>query len=124
MERSLSSGALTSPQIGFSVENAAENYVASRKSRRCHQTSAFASSAWQFWHPQYEGDKNYKVDTTTGELVSNRPTVQITALYSGRAVQPPQRQPSPQIKQVHTTINGYVKKGAAAPSIDEQPLKA
>ena len=107
------SGALTSPQIGFSVENVAENYVAVAKADDVSD-SDFAS-ALTILASQYEGDKNYKVDSE-GKLVSNRPTVQITATEwkSGAAT----ATATISSDKAGTYCYAYVKKGAAAPSIE------
>lgn len=107
------SGALTSSQIGFSVENAAENYVAVAKADDVSD-SDFAS-ALTVLASQYEGDKNYKVNSE-GKLVSNRPTVQITETEwkSGATT----ATATISSDKAGTYCYAYVKKGAAAPSIE------
>lgn len=107
------SGALTSSQIGFSVENAAENYVAVAKADDVSD-SDFAS-ALTILASQYEGDKNYKVNSE-GKLVSNRPTVQITETEwkSGATT----ATATISSDKAGTYCYAYVKKGAAAPSIE------
>lgn len=107
------SGALTSSQIGFSVENAAENYVAVAKADDVSD-SDFAS-ALTVLASQYEGDKNYKVNSE-GKLVSNRPTVQITETeWKSGAITATATISS---DKAGTYCYAYVKKGAAAPSIE------
>ena len=109
------SGALTSPQIGYSVENAAENYVAVAKADDVSD-SDFAS-ALTILASQYEGDKNFKVDTTTGALVSNRPTVKIT----GSTWEKGSTTATATITsdKAGTYYYKWVAEGAAAPSIDD-----
>ena len=107
------SGALTSSQIGFSVENAAENYVAVAKADDVSD-SDFAS-ALTVLASQYEGDKNYKVNSE-GKLVSNRPTVQITETeWKSGAITATATISS---DKAGTYCYAYVKKGEAAPSIE------
>ena len=107
------SGALTSPQIGFSVENVAENYVAVAKADDVSD-SDFAS-ALTVLASQYEGDKNYKVNSE-GKLVSNRPTVQITETeWKSGAITATATISS---DKAGTYCYAYVKKGEAAPSIE------
>lgn len=78
-------GEITSPKIGFSVENAA--------------------------------DKNFKVDTTTGALVSNRPTVKITgSTWENGSTTATATITS---DKDGTYYYKWVAKGAAAPSIDD-----
>ena len=91
-------GEITSPQIGFSVENAAENYVAIAKSEDVT-------------------DEAFKVDTTTGALVSNRPTVKITgSTWKNGSTTATATITS---DKDGTYYYKWVAKGAAAPSIDD-----
>ena len=107
-------GEITSPQIGFSVENAAENYVAIAKSEDV-KDKVF-KAALGVLAPQYEGDKNFKVDTTTGALVSNRPTVKITgSTWNGSTT----ATATITSDKDGTYYYKWVAKGAAAPSIDD-----
>ena len=108
-------GEITSPQIGFSVENAAENYVAIAKSEDV--TDEAFKAALGVLAPQYEGDKNFKVDTTTGALVSNRPTVKITgSTWKNGSTTATATITS---DKDGTYYYKWVAKGAAAPSIDD-----
>ena len=108
-------GEITSPQIGFSVENAAENYVAIAKSEDV-KDKVF-KAALGVLAPQYEGDKNFKVDTTTGALVSNRPTVKITgSTWENGSTTATATITS---DKDGTYYYKWVAKGAAAPSIDD-----
>lgn len=67
--------------------------------------------------PQYEGDKNFKVDTTTGALVSNRPTVKITgSTWKNGSTTATATITS---DKDGTYYYKWVAKGAAAPSIDD-----
>lgn len=107
-------GEITSPQIGFSVENAAENYVAIAKSEDV--TDEAFKAALGVLAPKYEGDKNFKVDTTTGALVSNRPTVKITgSTWNGSTT----ATATITSDKDGTYYYKWVAKGAAAPSIDD-----
>ena len=108
-------GEITSPQIGFSVENAAENYVAIAKSEDV-KDKVF-KAALGVLAPQYEGDKNFKVDTTTGAFVSNRPTVKITgSTWENGSTTATATITS---DKDGTYYYKWVAKGAAAPSIDD-----
>ena len=108
-------GEITSPQIGFSVENAAENYVAIAKSEDV--TDEAFKAALGVLAPHYEGDKNFKVDTTTGVLVSNRPTVKITgSTWENGSTTATATITS---DKAGTYYYKWVAKGAAAPSIDD-----
>lgn len=108
-------GEITSPKIGFSVENAAENYVAIAKSEDV--TDEAFKAALGVLAPQYEGDKNFKVDTTTGALVSNRPTVKITdSTWKNGSTTATATITS---DKDGTYYYKWVAKGAAAPSIDD-----
>ena len=108
-------GEITSPQIGFSVENAAENYVAIAKSEDV--TDEAFKAALGVLAPHYEGDKNFKVDTTTGALVSNRPTVKITgSTWKNGSTTATATITS---DKDGTYYYKWVAKGAAAPSIDD-----
>lgn len=108
-------GEITSPQIGFSVENAAENYVAIAKSEDV--TDEAFKAALGVLAPKYEGDKNFKVDTTTGALVSNRPTVKITdSTWKNGSTTATATITS---DKDGTYYYKWVAKGAAAPSIDD-----
>lgn len=108
-------GEITSPQIGFSIENAAENYVAIAKSEDV--TDEAFKAALGVLAPQYEGDKNFKVDTTTGALVSNRPTVKITdSTWKNGSTTATATITS---DKDGTYYYKWVAKGAAAPSIDD-----
>lgn len=108
-------GEITSPQIGFSVENAAENYVAIAKSEDV--TDEAFKAALGVLAPHYEGDKNFKVDTTTGALVSNRPTVKITgSTWENGSTTATATITS---DKAGTYYYKWVAKGAAAPSIDD-----
>ncbi len=103
------------PQIGFSVENAAENYVAIAKSEDV--TDEAFKAALGVLAPHYEGDKNFKVDTTTGALVSNRPTVKITgSTWENGSTTATATITS---DKAGTYYYKWVAKGAAAPSIDD-----
>lgn len=91
-------GEITSPKIGFSVENAAENYVAIAKSEDVT-------------------DEAFKADTTTGALVSNRPTVKITgSTWKNGSTTATATITS---DKDGTYYYKWVAKGAAAPSIDD-----
>lgn len=104
-------GEITSPQIGFSVENAAENYVAIAKSEDV--TDEAFKAALGVLAPHYEGDKN----TTTGALVSNRPTVKITgSTWENGSTTATATITS---DKAGTYYYKWVAKGAAAPSIDD-----
>ena len=108
-------GEITSPQIGFSVENAAENYVAIAKSEDV--TDEAFKAALGVLAPHYEGDKNFKVDTTTGALISNRPTVKITgSTWENGSTTATATITS---DKAGTYYYKWVAKGAAAPSIDD-----
>lgn len=103
-------GAFENQNLGYSVENPAAGYTAFQKVEAV-DADAFAKAVNAM---SYEGDKNFKVDTSTGQLVSNRPTVTV-ALQSTKENTVTATITS---DKAGTYVYKYVAKGAAAPTID------
>lgn len=104
-------GAFENQNIGYSVENPAVDYTVFQKPESLDAT-AFAKAVNAM---SYEGDQSYGINTDTGLLVSNIPTVNIGSATSKEA------------NTVFVTFTSdkagtyyykYVAKGAEAPTIE------
>lgn len=110
-------GAITNPQIGFSVENAEERLRNSSavivKGDDCSDSDYL--QALSVLAGKYE-DVNYKVNPENGQLVSNRPTVSIVSATSKEANTVSVTFTS---DKAGTYFYKYVAKGAEAPTIEK-----
>lgn len=110
-------GAITDPQIGFSVENAEERLQNSSavivKGDDCSDSDYL--QALSVLAGKYE-DVNYKVNPENGQLVSNKPTVNIDIPTSEEANTVSVTFTS---DKAGTYYYKYVAKGAEAPTIEK-----
>ena len=106
-------GAFENPNLGYSVENPTVGYTAFLKNETV-DANGFATAVTAM---SYEGDNNFKIDTNTGSLISNRPTVKI----KGSTWENGSTTATATITSDKdgTYYYKWVAKGAAAPSIDD-----
>lgn len=106
-------GAFENPNLGYSVENPTVGYTAFLKNETV-DANGFATAVTAM---SYEGDNNFKIDTNTGQLISNRPTVKI----KGSTWENGSTTATATITSDKdgTYYYKWVAKGAAAPSIDD-----
>ena len=106
-------GAFENPNLGYSVENPTVGYTAFLKNETV-DANGFATADTAM---SYEGDNNFKIDTNTGQLISNRPTVKI----KGSTWENGSTTATATITSDKdgTYYYKWVAKGAAAPSIDD-----
>lgn len=105
-------GAFENQNIGYSVENPAVDYTVFHKPESLDAT-AFAKAVNAM---SYEGDQSYGINTATGQLVSNRPTVNIDSATSKEANTVSVTFTS---DKAGTYYYEYVAKGAEAPTIEK-----
>lgn len=105
-------GAFENQNIGYSVENPAVDYTVFHKPESLDAT-AFAKAVNAM---SYEGDQSYGINTATGQLVSNRPTVNIDNATSKEANTVSVTFTS---DKAGTYFYKYVAKGAEAPTIEK-----
>lgn len=105
-------GAFENQNIGYSVENPAVDYTVFQKPESL-DADAFAKAVNAM---SYEGDQSYGINTATGQLVSNRPTVNIDNPTSKEANTVSVTFTS---DKAGTYFYKYVAKGAEAPTIEE-----
>lgn len=105
-------GAFENQNIGYSVENPTVDYTVFQKPESL-AADAFEKAVNAM---SYEGDQSYGINTATGQLVSNKPTVTIDSATSEEA------------NTVSVTFTSdkagiyfykYVAKGAEAPTIEK-----
>lgn len=104
-------GAFENQNIGYSVENPAVDYTVFQKPESLDAT-AFEKAVNAM---SYEGDQSYGINTATGQLVSNRPTVNIDNATSKEANTVSVTFTS---DKAGTYYYKYVAKGAEAPTIE------
>lgn len=106
-------GAFENPNLGYSVENPTVGYTAFLKNETV-DANGFATAVTAM---SYEGDNNFKIDTNTGQPISNRPTVKI----KGSTWENGSTTATATITSDKdgTYYYKWVAKGAAAPSIDD-----
>lgn len=106
-------GAFENPNLGYSVENPTVGYTAFLKNETV-DANGFATAVTAM---SYEGDNNFKIDTNTGQLISNRPTVEITgSTWKNGSTTATATITS---DKDGTYYYKWVAEGAAAPSIDD-----
>lgn len=104
-------GAFENQNLGYSVENPTADYPAFGKADAV-AAEDFAKAVTAM---SYEGDKNFKVDTNTGHLASNKPAVTVE-LKSEKANTVSAAITSDKAGKYYYK---YVAAGAAAPAIDD-----
>ena len=104
-------GAFENQNIGYSVENPAVDYTVFHKPESL-DADAFAKAVNAM---SYEGDQSYGINTATGQLVSNIPTVNIDSPTSKEANTVSVTFTS---DKAGTYYYKYVAKGAEAPTIE------
>lgn len=104
-------GAFENQNVGYSVENPAVDYTVFQKPESLDAT-AFEKAVNAM---SYEGDQSYGINTATGQLVSNRPTVNIDNATSKEANTVSVTFTS---DKAGTYYYKYVAKGAEAPTIE------
>ena len=105
-------GAFENQNIGYSVENPAVDYTVFHKPESL-DADAFAKAVNAM---SYEGDQSYGINTATGLLVSNIPTVNIDSATSKEANTVSVTFTS---DKAGTYYYEYVAKGAEAPTIEK-----
>lgn len=105
-------GAFENQNIGYSVENPAVDYTVFQKPESLDAT-AFAKAVNAM---SYEGDQSYGINTDTGLLVSNIPTVNIGSATSKEANTVSVTFTS---DKAGTYYYKYVAKGAEAPTFEK-----
>lgn len=105
-------GAFENQNIGYSVENPAVDYTVFQKPESL-AADAFEKAVNAM---SYEGDQSYGINTATGQLVSNRPTVTIDSATSKEANTVSVTFTS---DKAGTYFYKYVAKGAEAPTIEK-----
>lgn len=105
-------GAFENQNIGYSVENPAVDYTVFQKPESL-DADAFAKAVNAM---SYEGDQSYGINTATGQLVSNKPTITIDSATSEEANTVSVTFTS---DKAGTYFYKYVAKGAEAPTIEK-----
>lgn len=105
-------GAFENQNIGYSVENPAVDYTVFQKPESL-AADAFEKAVNAM---SYEGDQSYGINTATGQLVSNKPTVTIDSATSKEANTVSVTFTS---DKAGTYFYKYVAKGAEAPTIEK-----
>lgn len=105
-------GAFENQNIGYSVENPAVDYTVFQKPESLDAT-AFEKAVNAM---SYEGDQSYGINTATGQLVSNKPTITIDSATSEEANTVSVTFTS---DKAGTYFYKYVAKGAEAPTIEK-----
>ena len=105
-------GAFENQNIGYSVENPTVDYTVFQKPESL-AADAFAKAVNAM---SYEGDQSYGINTATGQLVSNKPTVTIDSATSEEANTVSVTFTS---DKAGTYFYKYVAKGAEAPTIEK-----
>lgn len=105
-------GAFENQNIGYSVENPAVDYTVFQKPESL-AADAFEKAVNAM---SYEGDQSYGINTATGQLVSNKPTVTIDSATSEEANTVSVTFTS---DKAGTYFYKYVAKGAEAPTIEK-----
>lgn len=105
-------GAFENQNVGYSVENPTVDYTVFQKPESLDAT-AFAKAVNAM---SYEGDQSYGINTATGQLVSNKPTITIDSATSEEANTVSVTFTS---DKAGTYFYKYVAKGAEAPTIEK-----
>lgn len=105
-------GAFENQNIGYSVENPVVDYTVFQKPESL-AADAFEKAVNAM---SYEGDQSYGINTATGQLVSNKPTVTIDSATSEEANTVSVTFTS---DKTGTYFYKYVAKGAEAPTIEK-----
>ena len=105
-------GAFENQNIGYSVENPTVDYTVFQKPESL-AADAFEKAVNAM---SYEGDQSYGINTATGQLVSNKPTVTIDSATSEEANTVSVTFTS---DKAGTYFYKYVAKGAEAPTIEK-----
>ena len=105
-------GAFENQNIGYSVENPTVDYTVFQKPESL-DADAFEKAVNAM---SYEGDQSYGINTATGQLVSNKPTVTIDSATSEEANTVSVTFTS---DKAGTYFYKYVAKGAEAPTIEK-----
>lgn len=105
-------GAFENQNIGYSVENPTVDYTVFQKPESL-DADAFEKAVNAM---SYEGDQSYGINTATGQLVSNKPTVTIDSATSKEANTVSVTFTS---DKAGTYFYKYVAKGAEAPTIEK-----
>lgn len=105
-------GAFENQNIGYSVENPTVDYTVFQKPESL-AADAFAKAVNAM---SYEGDQSYGINTATGQLVSNKPTITIDSATSEEANTVSVTFTS---DKAGTYYYKYVAKGAEAPTIEK-----
>ena len=105
-------GAFENQNIGYSVENPVVDYTVFQKPESL-AADAFEKAVNAM---SYEGDQSYGINTATGQLVSNKPTVTIDSATSEEANTVSVTFTS---DKAGTYFYKYVAKGAEAPTIEK-----
>ena len=105
-------GAFENQNIGYSVENPTVDYTVFQKPESL-AADAFATAVNAM---SYEGDQSYGINTATGQLVSNKPTITIDSATSEEANTVSVTFTS---DKAGTYFYKYVAKGAEAPTIEK-----
>ena len=105
-------GAFENQNIGYSVENPVVDYTVFQKPESL-AADAFEKAVNAM---SYEGDQSYGINTATGQLVSNKPTVTIDSATSKEANTVSVTFTS---DKAGTYYYKYVAKGAEAPTIEK-----
>ena len=105
-------GAFENQNIGYSVENPTVDYTVFQKPESL-AADAFAKAVNAM---SYEGDQSYGINTATGQLVSNKPTITIDSATSEEANTVSVTFTS---DKAGTYFYKYVAKGAEAPTIEK-----
>ena len=105
-------GAFENSNLGYSVENPTVDYTVFQKPESL-AADAFEKAVNAM---SYEGDQSYGINTATGQLVSNKPTVTIDSATSEEANTVSVTFTS---DKAGTYFYKYVAKGAEAPTIEK-----
>lgn len=105
-------GAFENQNIGYSVENPVVDYTVFQKPESL-AADAFEKAVNAM---SYEGDQSYGINTATGQLVSNKPTITIDSATSEEANTVSVTFTS---DKAGTYFYKYVAKGAEAPTIEK-----